>query len=154
MKWEQLPQATSCRSGRSWPRAAVPNVRAKQTTDKLRISATGCFVASAPQAAVGQKETIEYFPNSGHSITLLGSPEASLRQQPTNTDSWARDALKCHSWLRVKASRVHWRHRSVLLCDAALDSTFRGGLFHAMTPVYSGGFNPQPGVTLKRIAGP
>src|SRR6202790_3732500 len=55
------------------------------------------------------------------------SAEASPRQQPTNTDSWARDALKCHSWLRVKASRVHWRHRSVLLCDAALDSTFKEG---------------------------
>ena len=30
------------------PRAAVPNVRAKQTMDKLRISAKGCFAAPAP----------------------------------------------------------------------------------------------------------
>jgi len=32
----------------NWPGAAVPNVRAKQTMDKLRISAKGCFAAPAP----------------------------------------------------------------------------------------------------------
>src|ERR1700674_3047912 len=34
----------------SWPRAAVPNVRAKQM-DKLRISAKGCIAAPAPKGS-------------------------------------------------------------------------------------------------------
>jgi hypothetical protein len=48
-------------------RAAVPNVRAKQTIDKLRISAKGCIAAPAPK---GSRR-----PNSGrsalHSIAAI-----------------------------------------------------------------------------------
>jgi hypothetical protein len=36
-------------NGRSWPGAAVLNVRAKQTMDKLRISAKGSIAAPAPK---------------------------------------------------------------------------------------------------------
>jgi hypothetical protein len=40
---------------RSWPRAAVPNVRRKRPSGKLRISVKGSFAAPAP---IGSRRAI------------------------------------------------------------------------------------------------
>src|ERR1700687_4773652 len=70
-----------CTNGRSWPGAAVPNVRAKQTTDKLRISAKGWIAAPAPK---GSRR-----PKSRHPRRSKDCPKAVGRYQQERVDGGA-----------------------------------------------------------------